>query len=164
MDHLKTSLSTFASALASATPFSQQQRLFTLRFERADLDAQLLPHSVQGSEQLSETYRIELVCLSADGGIALKQLIGLGVDIAIHHEQGERTIAGIVTGARKLGADGGFARYGLSVEPALATLRLRRNSRVFQDKSVIDIVRLLLDEQIECNPVFARHFRHNSDL
>lgn len=36
---------------------------------------------------------------------------------------------------------------------------LRRNSRVFQDKSVVDIVELILDEHIAQNPVFAQCFR-----
>jgi len=40
------------------------------------------------------------------------------------------------TRAEQLGADGGFAKYRLKIEPALSILGHRRNSRVFQDKTV----------------------------
>lgn len=47
---------------------------------------------------------------------------------------------GHVTGARFDGADGGFARYALRVEPWLAFLRGRRDNLAFQDKTIFDIV------------------------
>lgn len=149
------------SAFASA--FTQDQRLFSAHFSDPSLDVVLLPHSVQGEEHVSAPYRLTLDCLSSDMHHELKSFLGLGIDIVIHREDGDRRLSGIVTSARQLGADGGFARYSLCIEPALATLRLRRNSRVFQDKSVIDIVGLILDEHIQNNPVFAQCFRHRDD-
>src|SRR5690606_26808322 len=80
------------------------------------------------------------------------------------NDGGERILSGLITRAEQLGSEGGFARYSLIIEPALAVLKLRRNSRVFQDKSVVDIVGLILDEHIANNPVFAQCFRHQSKL
>lgn len=150
---------------AFASAFQQDRRLFTLHFTDAALDGELLPYTVTGDEQLSAAFTLSVECLCSDVTLQLKSLIGQGIDVAIQLENGgERVLSGIVTGARQLGADGGFARYSLTVEPALALLALRRNSRVFQDKSVVDIVGLILDEHTQNNPVFAQCFRYRSIL
>src|SRR5690606_28485735 len=159
MDALSPLLAAFASA------FTQDRRLFTLHFTDASLDTELLPHTLSGEEHVSAPYRLQVECLCTDISLELKQLIGTGVDVAIQlGDGGERLLSGIVTQAQQLGADGGFAGYGLIIEPALAILKLRRNSRVFQDKSVVDIVGIVLDEHIASNPVFAQCFRHREQL
>jgi type VI secretion system secreted protein VgrG len=148
-----------------ASAFTQDRRLFSLRFSNASLDSELLPHTVSGEEHVSAPFRLAVECLASDMHRELKQLIGLGIDVAIRCGDGsERVLSGIVTAARQLGSDGGFARYGLTVEPAFAALKLHRNSRVFQDKSVPDIVGLILDEHLAANPVFAHCFRHRARL
>ena len=45
-----------------------------------------------------------------------------------------------VTRFERTGANGGFARYALTIEPWLAFLGYRRDSYVFQDKTVFEIV------------------------
>ena len=150
-----------------ASPFGQSDRLLTLRFGAGsgvsgDI---LLPHKIRGREALSECYRHDLQCLSSDAHLELKDLLGLPVEIGVLlADGGRRVLTGLVTEARQLGSDGGFARYGLAVEPALATLRLRHNSRVFQDKSVPEIVRQILDEHIGANPAFTQSFQHRAEL
>jgi len=62
----------------------------------------------------------------------------------------------VVSQASLVGSDGGFARYQLTVEAPFALLRHRRTSRVFQDLSVPDIVKQILSEHQQANPVFAR--------
>jgi len=157
------SVSALLAAFASA--FDQDNRLFQLHFADGGLDGQLLPHTLSGEETLSQGYRLELTCLSPDTSIELKQLMGQPVDIAIGlSDGGERVLSGVVTQAKQLGADGGFATYGLVVEPALAVLALRRNSRVFQDKTVVEVATLILDEHIANNPAFAQTFRHREQL
>jgi type VI secretion system secreted protein VgrG len=47
---------------------------------------------------------------------------------------------GYVTEAAQLGSDGGLARYRLVMAPWLAALQLRRDSFVFQDKTVQQIL------------------------
>jgi type VI secretion system secreted protein VgrG len=158
MDNLSALLSGFASA------FTQDNRLFSLHFAQSWLDSELLPHTLSGREYISEPFRFDVECLSSSCDLALKDLMGQGVDIAIHRDGDDRVLAGIVTSARQTGSDGGFARYGLTVEPAFAVLKLHRNSRVFQGKSVEEIVGLVLDEHIASNPAFARYFRHRAQL
>lgn len=156
-------LSSLHAAFAAA--FTQQHRLFELHFSDAALAGELLPHTLAGEEALSAPYRFRVECLGMDVALPLKQLIGQGADIRLlGGNEGSRQLAGIVTAAEQLGADGGFARFAVTVEPAFAALKLRRNSRVFQDKRVDQIVTALLDELIAANPVFARCFRHRSEL
>ncbi len=158
MDIMSNLLAAFASA------FNQDNRLFSLHFTASWLDEKLLPHTLSGNEFISSPFLFEIECLCDDAGIELKSLIGQGVDIVIHRDESDRVISGIVTRAQQLGSDGGFSRYGLTVEPAFAVLKLRRNSRVFQDKSVIGIIGLILDEHIRNNPVFAQCFRHQNQI
>ncbi|WP_233702087.1 type VI secretion system Vgr family protein [Iodobacter ciconiae] len=61
----------------------------------------------------------------------------------------------MVSQAQLLGSDGGFAKYKLTVEPPFALLRYRRTSRVFQDLSVPDLIKQVLAEHQDKNPVFA---------
>ncbi|MFT3930583.1 MAG: type VI secretion system tip protein TssI/VgrG [Spongiibacteraceae bacterium] len=159
MDMLSNLLAAFASA------FNQDERLFNLHFSDASLDAELLPHTIVAHEHISAPYVFDIECLSSDTSLPLKTFIGCGVDIAVQLGDGsERVVSGVVTASQQLGSDGGFARYGLTVEPAYSALKLRRNSRVFQDKSVVDIVGIILDEHIQNNPVFAQCFRHREQL
>ncbi len=48
--------------------------------------------------------------------------------------------SGLVRAAQKLGSDGGFARYRLTVVPWIWLLGRGRHNRVFQDKTVVQIV------------------------
>ncbi|WP_293933523.1 contractile injection system protein, VgrG/Pvc8 family, partial [Iodobacter sp.] len=92
---------------------------------------------MSGREGVSQAYRYQLDCLSPDGALELKSLLGLPVVVSISTAEGgliER--CGVVSQAALAGSDGGFARYHLSIEPPFALLRYRSTSRVFQDLSV----------------------------
>jgi type VI secretion system secreted protein VgrG len=168
-----------------ATPFIQNARLLKLQlFEDGQLTDRLPAQRAEGEEALSKPYKIEVTCQSPESGIELKHLIGLPAQIGIltaqagglpgiaglgwqeeERESAEEVIrCGIVTAARALGADGGFARYQLTIEPPLTLLRQQRKSRVFQDISVPDIVKTILDEHLAGNPAFAKTFAHRFDL
>jgi type VI secretion system secreted protein VgrG len=140
----------------------------TLRFAGSSgiSEEGLLPHRVIGEERLSQTYRYTLECLSPDAYLELKSLLGLPIEIALLlSDGGSRLLTGLVTAAEQNGADGSFAKYTLTIEPALATLRERRNSRVFQDKSVPEIVSTILDEHLACRRRlnFDQAYRLNFD-
>ncbi|QRO31244.1 type VI secretion system Vgr family protein [Chromobacterium violaceum] len=148
-----------SSLLASfASAFNQDQRLLTLELGSGQVAAeQLLPQSLNGEEGVSQAYRYQLTCLSPDGAIELKTLLGQAARIGIADAQGQETIrCGVVSQARLMGSDGGFAQYGLTIEPPIALLRHRKTSRVFQDLSVPDIVQQIVHEHQAANPVFAR--------
>ena len=145
-------LSSFASA------FGQDHRMLTLQLGSGQIAAeQLLPLSLGGEEGVSRAYRYTLTCLSPDGNIELKTLLGQPVRIGIADADGDETIrCGVVSQARLAGSDGGFAKYELTIEPPFALLRHRKTSRVFQDLSVPDIVKQIFSEHQAANPAFAR--------
>jgi type VI secretion system secreted protein VgrG len=158
----------FSALLARGVSlFGQGDRLLRLRLAagRGFSEATLLPHRLHGEEGLSVNYRYDLECLSANAHLELKTLLGQPVEVGLLlPDGGERLLTGLVTRAEQLGADGGFARYRLTIEPALATLAHRRNSRVYQDKSVPAIVEALLTEHRERNPAFLASFTWRNDL
>jgi type VI secretion system secreted protein VgrG len=158
-----------ATALLSgfSNAFIQHNRLLVLHFAPASgiADDVLLPHTLSGSEALSTCYRFDLNCLSLDTQLELKHFQGQVVEIGILQSDGERRhINGIVSSAQTLGSDGGFAQFSLTIEPALALLTHRVNSRAFQDKSVVEIVSAILDEQRSANPVFQASFQYQTQL
>ncbi|MDN0083414.1 type VI secretion system Vgr family protein [Crenobacter sp. SG2305] len=149
-------LSTLLASFAAA--FTQDTRLLTLALGdgRRWADA-LLPQTLTGEEALSDSYRYQLTCLSPDADLALKELLGQPVRLTVQDADGTQVArCGVVSSAQALGSDGGFAKYGLTIEPPLALLRHRRTSRVFQDLSVPDIVQQVLAEHQAANPGFAQ--------
>lgn len=154
-------------AASGVSLFGQGARLLKLRFpESTGFDPEtLLPHRLVGEEGLSVGYRYVLDCLSPDIHLELKGLLGQPAEVSLLlPDGGSRLLCGLVTHATQNGADGGFAKYVLTLEPALATLRHRRNSRVFQDKTVPQIVACLLDEHLAGNAAFTGVFQYRNLL
>jgi type VI secretion system secreted protein VgrG len=102
----------------------------------------LLAESLHGEESIADGFRLRVAALSTDASLPLKGLLGQPVllELLAGPGQGVRSFHGHVTAAEICGANGGLARYDLTIEPWTAFLALGRDSRVFQDKSVIDIV------------------------
>ncbi|MGE8656403.1 MAG: type VI secretion system Vgr family protein [Achromobacter sp.] len=121
---------------------AQANRLLDLRTPLGE--NRLVAETLSATEQLSDgAFRLELTALSDDAHIPLQALLGqpvtLRLQTALDRER-PRLWHGHATAARFLGANGGLARYGLTVEPWLAFLRARRDSFAYQDKTVFDIV------------------------
>jgi len=132
----------FAAASLLGAGFTQADRLLDLSTPLGQ--DKLLAERLQGTEQLSDGgFALQVDALSDDAHIPLKSLIGQPVQVALQTALGRderRVWCGLVSEARFDGANGGFARYRLRIEPWLALLRQRRDSYAFQDLSVIDIV------------------------
>lgn len=136
----------------SPAGWSQNARLLTLHpplgpdvllAETAIIDEALGPLSEHAG------FRIQLTVLSANAHLALNSLLGQPVRIDLQTAASRtllRPFHGHVTAASRLGANGGLARYALTIEPWLAFLGHNRDHYLFQDKSVIDIVDELLGD------------------
>ncbi|WP_312515222.1 contractile injection system protein, VgrG/Pvc8 family [Massilia sp.] len=118
--------------------YSQHRRILTLS-SGAGRDA-LLAESLRASEGLSEGFRLQVTALSLDAAISLRTLIGQPVLLQLETAGAPRFFHGHVTGAEQSGANGGFARYVLTVEPWTRFLGMGRDSRIFQDMTVPDIL------------------------
>lgn len=128
--------------------FTQQDRLLRLKTRLGD-DV-LLAESLVAREQLDgDGFRIELTALSDDAAIDPGTMMGqpVRVDLQTQLSRAElRPLHGHVTRFTRIGANGGLARYQLVVEPWLAFLRHRRDSYLFQDMSVIEVVDSILGD------------------
>ncbi len=92
-------------------------------------------------EGVSELFALTLDCLASSAELDVEPLLGKEISVSLLLADGTwRRWHAVVEGVDALGADGGLARYRLHAAPWLATLRLRRDSFVFQDKSVTDIL------------------------
>jgi type VI secretion system secreted protein VgrG len=124
------------------TGLSQHARLITLASSQDGTAPEApLAERLRGREGVNEAYRFDVDALSTSTDLDLNAFIGEELTVTLLQPDGSRRAwHGICTTAQWLGADGGVARYRLRLEPALALLRLRRDSYIFQDKNVQDIV------------------------
>ncbi|CAQ81895.1 VgrG protein, VgrG-2 (plasmid) [Aliivibrio salmonicida LFI1238] len=98
-------------------------------------------------EELSRPFRVTLSLLSLDADIAFD---GLSRKPALLTLMGQgmgnsRQFHGVVNEVRYLGVGRRFSRYQITLSPQLWFLTQRQDCRIFQDKSVIDIVTEVLD-------------------
>ncbi|MQA41997.1 type VI secretion system Vgr family protein [Rugamonas aquatica] len=125
------------------TSLTQETRLLRLATPLG-ADA-LVVECLRGEEGVSQCYALQVTALSGDADIPLKSLLGqpalLELDTAL--AGGPRYFHGHITDVAMLGADGGLARYALTIGPWYSFLRHGRDSRVFQDKNVLDILSAL---------------------
>ena len=101
----------------------------------------LLVESWVGREALSELSELHIDCLSTDAHLELKRL--LGQQAVLHTRLADGTLAprsGYVSEIAQLGADGGLARYRLTLVPWLALAQYQRRSRVWQEQPVLAII------------------------
>jgi type VI secretion system secreted protein VgrG len=121
--------------------FTQDTRL--LRLSTTLGPERLLAESLRGEESLDGASTLQVSALSLDAGIALKSLLGQPVLLELLTASTAmplRPFHGHITSAQLIGANGGFARYALTIEPWLTFLGVGRDSRMFQDKTVFDIL------------------------
>ncbi len=128
------------------------------------LEDVLLPQRVQGSESICGSIEYRILCVSLDAFISLKELIALPVAVDIVTDRGDlRSVCGIVTEAHAGDSDGGLASYQLVLRDALSIMEKRNNTRVFRCKNEVEIVKVILDEWIQTNPIIGTCFRYEMD-
>jgi type VI secretion system secreted protein VgrG len=141
--------------LTGAAGWNQNARLLTLHTplgadvllaETAIIDEALGPVAEHAG------LRIELTVLATNAHLALNTMLGQPVRLDLQTVASRpagstlwvrselRPFHSHITAASRLGANGGFARYRLIIEPWLAFLGHNRDHYLFQEMSVIDIV------------------------
>jgi type VI secretion system secreted protein VgrG len=131
--------------------FKQTDRLLRLRTPLgADV---LLAETLKGIECISGQaegvtgFKLQVDALSLNAHLELKQLIGQPVLLEVMTDQSRtalRPLHGHISAISCVGANGGMARYRLTIEPWLSFLGHGRDSAVFQDQNVLDIVQSVL--------------------
>lgn len=101
----------------------------------------LLLRGFHGEERLSGLFRFVLELESEDGQVDFSQVVGKGATVTVHLADGsDRFIHGMVGRFRQAGSDPTFTRYHAELHPWLWMLTFSADCRIFQEKSVPDIV------------------------
>ncbi|CAI3114785.1 Actin cross-linking toxin VgrG1 [Acinetobacter calcoaceticus] len=133
-----------------------QNRVLHVQFSNPSLNTQVFLQRIEGEHTLNQGSVAELLCLSTNAHIALKQFIGCQVAVDQVTDMGQffRT-TGIITEASQGQSDGSLTIYNLTLKDPTALWHKRRNSRVFMNKSVRDISEILFKEWQGKSPLFA---------
>jgi len=136
--------------------FSAQKRAISIQFSNTELNSQIMLQRIDGYHGINDGLSSELICLSTNPYIELKQFIGCQVAVDQVTDSGQlfRT-TGIVTGASQGQSDGAFSLYRLTMQDATSLWHKRRNSRVFMNKSIVDIIEVIFKEWQNKSPLFA---------
>lgn len=135
---------------------SAQKRALHIQFSNQQLNSEIFLQRIDGQHVLNQGLKIELICLSSNALIPLKSFIGTQVAVDQVTDQGQLfRSSGIITRATQGQSDGALTLYKLTLEDATSLWHKRRNSRVFMDKSVRDITRILFEEWQSNSPLFA---------
>ena len=133
-----------------------QKRAIHVQLSNGTLNDQVFLQRIEGTHELNKGIHLQLICLSTSANIPLKQFIGAQTAIDIVNDKSElNRISGIVTKADIGASDGSLTIYRLTVEDPTALWKHRRNSRVFMNKSVIDVVQTIFSEWQQKSPLFA---------
>ena len=93
------------------------------------------------SDTISEGFVMELHVLSTEMDQPVHLLVDEAVGLNTRLADGSIHVRrGVVTDVQRLRSDGGFTRFRLLVEPWVSQLALETHSRVWQDKSVVEIL------------------------
>ncbi|MGQ4611679.1 type VI secretion system Vgr family protein [Acinetobacter junii] len=133
-----------------------QKRALHILFSNPDLNTQVFLQRIDGLHQINQGVRAELICLSTHATIPLKQFIGCQVAVDQVTDTGTlfRT-TGIITEAQQGQSDGSLTLYKLVLQDPTALWHKRRNSRVFMNKSVIEVFEVIFKEWQQRSPLFA---------
>lgn len=126
--------------------YSQAKRPFRITTPLGD-DVLLLS-GFSGVEAISSPFRFTASLLSEDEAIAGSDLLRKPVTIHVKLQSGgERAIHGLVREFRQYGRQERLVEYRMQIRPAYWFLKLTADCRIFQQKSVLDIVQKVLKEQ-----------------
>ncbi len=111
------------------------------------LPGDVLVHSYRANEGISMPYEVEVEISTADAGFRVDDCMGNRASLEVHDGQGTaRHYDGVPDRAGFLAHRGDRFHFHLRLRPALAALEHREGSRIFQDKSPVDVIKQILSE------------------
>jgi type VI secretion system VgrG family protein len=139
------SFSLVDQVVGALAEFTSATRLYALSF--GDDGPALMVEAFAADEALQAIGARDIIALSTDAHIELAPLLGKPATLETSLADGTRArFSGLVSEAAMLGSFGGLARYRLRLTPWLWRLGQVRNSRVWQDKTVIEIIEAVFQE------------------
>jgi len=110
--------------------------------------------AISGSEGIDQPFLLQVECLADSSSLSMADAIGQHATVTICHGDTKRLLDGMCAAIRHLPHGIGTARYVLELRPWLWWLTLSADNRIFQSKSVPDIV----------EAVFAAHGYRDYEL
>ncbi|WP_180122446.1 type VI secretion system Vgr family protein [Acinetobacter sp. YH12086] len=136
--------------------FSVQKRALHIHFSNEHLNSEVFIQRIEGQHRINQGFRAEIICLSTNAHLALKQFIGGRVAVDQVTDLGQLSrLTGVITGASQGQSDGALTVYKLVIEDATALWHKRRNSRVFMNKSVREMTEIIFSEWQKKSALFA---------
>jgi type VI secretion system secreted protein VgrG len=113
----------------------------------------LMFRSMSTQEELGRLFEYQIEALSERGDLDPDEILGQSVTVRLELAAGEsqRHFNGIVTRFGVAGHRGRFHRYRLTVRPWLWLLTRSSDCRIFQEKSVIEIIEEIFHEYPDAN-------------
>lgn len=144
--------------------FGSQKRALHIHFSNPALNTQVFIQRIEGEHRINQGLKAEILCLSTNAYLPLKQFIGGRVAVDQVTDVGQLSrLTGVITSASQGQSDGALTVYKLTVEDATALWHKRRNSRVFMSKSVREITETLFSEWQSHSTLFAGSLSLNLD-
>jgi len=107
----------------------------------------LLFRGLSGEEAISETFRFELDMVATDPALAFDSVVGQPATVAFELSSGgTRYLNGIVTRFAQVGGDTRMTHYRAVLRPWLWQLSQQRDCKIFQQKTVVEIVTGIFDD------------------
>lgn len=143
--------------------FASQKRALHIYFTNPEINNQVFLQRIDGFHSINEGLSAELICLSINPYISLKQFIGCQVAVEQVTDSGKlfRT-TGIITGVSQGQSDGALCLYKLTMQDATSLWHKRRNSRVFMNKSALEIIEIIFKEWQNKSSLFAASLQLDS--
>lgn len=136
--------------------FSVQKRALHIHFSNESLNTEVFIQRIEGQHRINQGFRAEIICLSTNAHLALKQFIGGRVAVDQVTDLGQLSrLTGVITGASQGQSDGALTVYKLVIEDATALWHKRRNSRVFMNKSIREMTEIIFSEWQKKSALFA---------
>ncbi|MFC0254243.1 type VI secretion system Vgr family protein [Massilia consociata] len=130
--------------IAALAEFSSETRLYALTFEGDTAHPEtdkLLVEAFAANDEVQGVGWRDIIAVSTDAHIPLEPMLGKRATLQVRLADGGcASFAGDVAEIAMLGSDGGLARYRLRLTSWLWRLSQVRNCRVWQEKTIIDIV------------------------
>ena len=122
-------------------------RVAEVRIDGGKSDTLLL-HSLSGRDELGRPSEYELELVSKDAELDLSKMVGqtFTVSLELPNDKGKRHINGYVASFYFTGIEAGFARYRCTLRPWIWILGYRKNCRIFQNKTIPDIIKQIFQE------------------
>lgn len=98
-----------------------------------------------GTEQLGQLFDFQIEAISETSNLDFTQAIGKHCTLTFKTYGSERMFDGMLTEAQWIGVQGDFQAYRLTLRPWLWMLSQRADCRIFQNKSVVDIIKKVFD-------------------